>query len=608
MVQINAAESNRASIRVIPEATWGTTPASGVTKEVRLTSSGLTTAKETKVSEEIRSDRMIPSIIEVAASSSGEIEFEFSAGSMDDFLAAFLLSTWSRSINFFQLKGTAVSIADSNTITLAGADYRDYLPAVNGYVKLEGFLTPANNGYFQISAKNFSGGNTTIDISGTPLTAEAGSALTALFDANDVILASTATAFTSGNTVNGGGSNSFATQTLKVGQKVHIEGLGKGVGEFAFAATNPGEGDTFTVSDGVDTIVFETRTDITLIAEGRTGVVLSGTEATMAANLAAAINAKFAAKELRCTATVSSGDVAVTNHRGAGGSLAASDDATSVVVTDFAGGDATKLGFFTIASIPNDDTFTTVETLGTDANSGTATVIIKGSHLRNPSSQADIVKQSFSIETGFNDVSQFFLRRGMRVGSFSLDVSSGDIVTGSIEFMGRDTIPSTTAVLTGGGYTVLDSTTTEVLNATDNIGEFKVDGQVLDGVAFKSISLEGDASLREQRAIGEKFPAGIGYGRFMLSGSGEAFFSDRTLYDKFVDHETTSFSFDVSDADFNTYYFTVPSTKITTDDIMPEGIDQDVMDNFEYSAFRDVTLKTQLLVDRFSSVYPSSQV
>lgn len=604
MVQINAAESNRASIRLIKEATWGTTPTSGVTKQVRLTKSGLETSKDTKVSEEIRSDRMIPSIIEVAASSGGDIEVEFSAGSLDDFLEAFLLSAWSKSMNFFQLKGTAVTITDTGEITLVGGDYTDYLPAVNGYIKTEGFLTPANNGYWKVSAKNFTAGDTVITITGTPLTAEAGSNVTALYDANDVIMADADITFTSGNTVDGGGNNLFGG--LQVGQKVYIEGLGKESGTVVCTTTDPTEGATITVSDGVDTVVFEVRTDITLIAEGHVGIVLSGTEATMAARIAAAINAKFVAKELRVTATVSTATVTIVNHRQTGGSIATSD-ASAFTVTNFSGGSASKAGFFTVASLVDSDTFTTVETLTADANSGTKTVIVKGSHVRNPSSSDDIVKQSFSIETGFEDVSQYFLRKGLRVGSFSLDVKTGDIVTGKIEFMGRDTVVSTSPTLTGGGYTVLDSTTTEVLNATANVGTFLVDGEVLEGVAFKSLTIEGDASLREQRAIGEKFPAGIGYGRFQLSGSAEAYFSDTTLYNKFINHVTTGIAFDISDADLNTYIFNIPSTKITSDSIMPEGIDQDVMDSMEYTAFRDVTLKTQLIVDRFSSVYPMAQ-
>ena len=90
------ADANRAQIRYIEESTFGVTPASGTTREVRLTSSSLTANKETVVSDELRADRMVSDIVEVSASSGGEINFEWSSGPQDEFLAAFLLSQWER--------------------------------------------------------------------------------------------------------------------------------------------------------------------------------------------------------------------------------------------------------------------------------------------------------------------------------------------------------------------------------------------------------------------------------------------------------------------------------------------------------------------------------
>ena len=89
-------DSNRASLRYIQESNtlWGTTPASGNTREVRLTSSSIAAGKETVVSDELRSDRMVSSVPEVSANSAGDINYEFSAGSHDDFVAAFLLGQW----------------------------------------------------------------------------------------------------------------------------------------------------------------------------------------------------------------------------------------------------------------------------------------------------------------------------------------------------------------------------------------------------------------------------------------------------------------------------------------------------------------------------------
>ena len=606
MVAINAAESNRASLKFIAESVWGTTPSVGTVKEMRITSSSIAAGKETQTSEEIRADRMVPNIIEVAASSSGEINFEFSAGAVDDFLEAFVLGTWSEPMTHLLAKGASVSVTGTSIVTIAGVDYTDWFPA-NTHIKTEGFIAPANNGYFTVASVAFSGGNTNITVSETgTLVVESGSAYTKVMDASDVILRSTTTAFTSGNTVNGGGANSFAGHTIVPGQIVFIDSiLGKESGTVQFLATDPPENSTITISDGVDTVIFEIATDPESVAAGHVHVALSGTPNTMAANLQAKIMLEFAKQSFRCSSTVATDTVTIRNHRFTGGSIVASDEGTSADGTNFSGGDATLGGFRTIATVPNDDTFTVTETLTTNANGGSNVVVVKGSHLRNPGTVSQITKRSFTVETGFTDVAKYFRMRGMRAGTFSLNVASGEIVTGSIAFMGKDTTNASTEVLTGGSYGERASTNTEVYNATANVGSVTKDGVALT-LAIKSIEINGEANLREQRAVGEKFPAGIGYGRFNLSGTIEAYFEDFTFYDAFIGHDTISLGFSMEDVDHYKYYFTIPAIKITSDPIAPGGIDQDVMESMEWEAQRDPVLNTMFMIDRFSSVWPAS--
>lgn len=603
MVRINSAESNRASIYYLKEASWGVTPGSGTVKQMRLTQSTLTHGKQTKVSTEIRSDRMVSNIIEVGATSSGSIEWEMSAGSQDDFFEAFLLSAWTKSMNFLLVRGSSVSITDTDEITIAGGDYRNWL-TVNQYIKVAGFTTLGNNGYFKVAAKAYSGGNTIITTTETSLTAEAGSAYTKVMDANDVLIKANTVTFTSGNTLNTGGSGGeFAS--VKVGQKIFIESsLGKETGSIVASSTDPTAGDTFTISDGVDSVTFEINSSAALVTAGNVFITLSGTEATMAASIAAAINTQFAKGKLRCSATVSTATVTVTNHRYTGGSI--TESSGGLTRTDFSGGVATKGGFYTVAEKTDDNTLVLAETLTADANSGPVIVVVKGSHLRNPGVAADITKQSFTIETGFEDVSKFFQMAGERVGEFDIKVQAGDIVTGKFAVQGGETDRSSVTVLNQTGtYSVLGTTATEVLNATSNVGTITKDGVELE-LAVMSIDMKGSNALREQRAVGEKFPAGIGYGRFMLTGGIDVYFESFEFYDAFRNHETVSLSFNFEDVDNNTYYFTVPALKITTDPITPDGIDKDVMEKMNWQAQRDPALQTQFMMDRFSSVYPFS--
>lgn len=602
MVTITAAESNRAIVRYISETVWGTTPATGSVKTMRITSSGIVASKDTKMSDEIRSDRMVPAIIETAASTGGPIECEFSAGSQDDFFEHFLLGSWTKSMNFWIVRGSSVTITGANEITVTGADWTDWL-ADNQWLKLEGFLTRANNKYVTINgAPSYTGGNTVITVD-QPLTVESGSAYTKIMDAGDVLTAATSITFTSGNTIDGGGANAFGS--IKVGQKVWVDGLGKETGTIQAAATDPSEGDTIIVSDGVDSVTFEIRTNSALVEPGNVHVALSGTPATLAASIGAAIMDQFRKQSFRISASVATDTATLTNHRYTGGSI--SSASLGITDTNFSGGSATKGGrFLTVASIIDNDTFTVSETLSTDANSGTLTVVVKGSHVRNPGVAADITKKSVSAETGFTDVDKHFSHTGLRTGSFELSVSAGDIVTVSFELQGRETDTLNTTVLGDSGvYTVFDTTATEVFNATSNVGTVYKDGTALT-TAITEITFSGDSNLREQRAVGEKFPAGIGYGRFSLSGTLKAYFQDFTLYDAFINHTTASLSCNFEDLDHNAYWFTMPAVKFSADPIAPGGIDEDVYEEIEFMAFRDANLQTMFMIDRFSSVYPTS--
>jgi len=593
------ADSNRVSLRYIIESpsAWGVTPASGVVREIRLTSSSLAASKETVTSDELRADRMVSSVVEVSAMSGGDINFEYSAGSQDDFLQQFVLGAWTRPMGFDQWRGNVLSWVDGTTFRISGADYTDYFTA-DRRIKTEGFGDSRNNGYFEIASVAFSGGNTNITIdAATPApVAEAGGANARLFDANDVIVLNSTgiSAVASTNTIAGTGlfAAARAAGQLNAGQKIFVNGLGYAVGSILFdeVATDV----EIEIDDGVNTPISYTA-----------GVdyVVGASASDSAAALAAAIRASVAADLLNLKVTVATDTVTLVNLNSVAGSITEVADADgNTTVTDFTGASPTARGFFTILSV-TDDAIVTVEDITADAASGQP-VTIKGSMLRNPGNVAAIVAQSMSVATSFNDVDKHLLQDGLRNGSFSMEVASGSIVTGTISMQGRATTShSSTPFLEGGSYVNLQAPATEVMNATTNVGNLTKDGSAL-ATALQSISLEGDASLRNQMAVGSKFPRGIGTGRFSLTGTIQAYFENFDLYDQFIAHETVSLGFSFTDIDTNTYFWTLPAIKITSDPVAPGGIDQDVMEQLEFTAFRDAATACMLQVDRFSSVVP----
>lgn len=587
------ADSNRASLRELAEADdcWGQAPETGVTRARRFTSSSITATKETAVSDEIRDDRMVSSVIETAATSGGEINWEFAAGTIDMDLQRALMGLWSRPMGWDVFRGKHVSITANNTITIGGGDYRTYF-TVGRRLKTSGFVNPANNDYVQISALGFTGGNTTITITTTTLVAETGSNYTTVADANDVIiLKNTLLRFNNtprviDSTTPGQFTAAVAAGQLVAGQRIFVEGVGYETG--TITVDTAVADDSVTISDGVETVTLVADTDFDIgVDDTATG-----------ANLAAAINALRVAGVLSLAASNAAGVVTVTNLLKDGGVLTEVD--ATLEVADFSGALAIG-GFYTIVSLTN-DAITVDRDLPTLAAGDNVT--IKGAILRNPGTSSQITPQSAVIETSFHDVDQHFVVDGLRTGGVSMEVTAGSIVTGSSTLQGRETKRSSISKLDNpANYTVLDAPATEVVSATANVGSLSVNG-VEQATAIRSIQFSIEGNLRNQQAVGSKFPVGIAAGRLNLTGSIEAYFADGEMYDRFINHETVSLAFPIIDVDKNTYYFTIPAFKVSSDPVAPGGIDQDVMETMEFSAFRDAATRCMMQIDRFSSVEP----
>lgn len=80
----NFADSNRARVAWKKEDVFGTTPTPADMQVARYTSSSLTLTKETSTSDEIRSDRQVPDVTELSASTGGDLEIEYSLVTYDE--------------------------------------------------------------------------------------------------------------------------------------------------------------------------------------------------------------------------------------------------------------------------------------------------------------------------------------------------------------------------------------------------------------------------------------------------------------------------------------------------------------------------------------------
>lgn len=92
------ASSNLARLRAIKETNFGETPSTGTSRDLRFTGESLNFAIQTDTSKEIRADRQIADLVQLGAEASGDVQFELSYGSFDDYIAAALGGAWTEDV------------------------------------------------------------------------------------------------------------------------------------------------------------------------------------------------------------------------------------------------------------------------------------------------------------------------------------------------------------------------------------------------------------------------------------------------------------------------------------------------------------------------------
>lgn len=202
--------------------------------------------------------------------------------------------------------------------------------------------------------------------------------------------------------------------------------------------------------------------------------------------------------------------------------------------------------------------------------------VISGSMLRNGSDMS-----SFWIERAHEDVTQFFQYAGMVVNTFSLDFSANAVLTGSFNFIGKNA--GITQVSSGTGSNV-DAATTDFMNAVANVGNVRVDGVAVTGCLLQQVTIEVNNNVRGLASIGQLGFCDITEGEIGITGSMNLYFNDETYYEKYINAESFSYDFRVSDLAGNTYIFTVPKCKFSSDAVNAGGKNADVMENTNYQA------------------------
>lgn len=230
---------------------------------------------------------------------------------------------------------------------------------------------------------------------------------------------------------------------------------------------------------------------------------------------------------------------------------------------------------------------------------GGAAVTVSSSRFSNGTTQ-----RSATIERAFQDITQFFTHRGQTVQSMSLDVSTGGLITGSFDFIGKDVVRAAT---TGLNATIVPSSTTGILSATNSVANILEAGTALTGTFIQKLAMTYGNNLRGQKAIGVLGNADIGSGSIDIKLMLDVYFANGTLYDKFLNNTASSFSFRLQDTAGNGYVFTLPRTKINSAKVNAGSINTDLSASFEITGLLDPVTSKMILIDRGGvAVVPST--
>lgn len=223
---------------------------------------------------------------------------------------------------------------------------------------------------------------------------------------------------------------------------------------------------------------------------------------------------------------------------------------------------------------------TLVDETGTGIN-------VKGKMVRN-----GVVKHSYSLEKYFTDIGVYQVFKGQHLGKWDLSATAKQIVTTSFEFMGMGVENADTAFTTS----TTPAVGGDIVSASSDMGCVLLDGVVSD-TPIKEVSFTLDNALRSLDAVCSKYAVAINQGQQKVTGKFSAYFKNKTLLDKFIDHDDLALSFGFVDPQGNAMRITFPRIKLATNSPSAAGIDQDIMQDIDFTAIMDSTTGSQIQVD-----------
>jgi hypothetical protein len=198
---------------------------------------------------------------------------------------------------------------------------------------------------------------------------------------------------------------------------------------------------------------------------------------------------------------------------------------------------------------------------------------------------------TFNFERIYEDLTnEIALFTGIALQGLTLNVPQQGIITGAFDCVGKDEDSITASG--GSGYDTI--TTTEPMQASEVVA--LLENQSSMGVL--GFTLAYNNNLRIQREIPTGV-TGIGTGQIDISGTLQAYFTSKTLYDKWLDETVTALALALRDAAGNGYVLDLPQAKFTSGNRSVSGPSGDVTADLGWTAYEDSAQSATMTLTRF---------
>lgn len=252
--------------------------------------------------------------------------------------------------------------------------------------------------------------------------------------------------------------------------------------------------------------------------------------------------------------------------------------------------DPANNGFFQVVSRTTSKLVVAGATLVTEIAGDSVT--IKGQALRNGTT-----KVSMTLEKSFADLTKFVSYTGCMVNSLDINLSAQKILTASVSVKGQDGSALVGATVGTGAPSA--APTGSVMNATSNVTWVRENVAALPaGVIIRDAKISLNNNLRDQFGIGSSTNTGQGLGQCDVKGSLSMYFSEETLYAKFMAQTESALAFNVTDGT-NNYIFSLPRVKYSSGKIVAGGKNQDVVVDLAFTAYRNSTYDNTIEISKF---------